>query len=97
MSLLFVHNIYTITAHMGRIVGQSQFEQPLFMDVLTQSLGPIAGHGFITTFCLVGVSYLMTIPLNGTPLHAFPLPLFAALGYCSWSYRFFNWGCSLRC
>ena len=34
----FVHSIYTITAHMGRIVGQSQFEQPLFMDVLTQSL-----------------------------------------------------------
>ncbi len=75
----FVHSIYTITAHMGRIVGQSQFEQPLFMDVLTQSLGPIAGHGFITTFCLVGVSYLMTIPLSGTPLHAFPLPLLAVL------------------
>ena len=71
----FVHAIYTVTSHMGRIVGQSQFEQPLFMDVLTQSLGPIAGHGFITTFCIVGISYLMTIPLNGTPLHVFPLPL----------------------
>ena len=46
----FVHSIYTVTSHMGRIVGQSQFEQPLFMDVLTQSLGPIAGHGFITSF-----------------------------------------------
>ena len=43
----FVHAIYTVTSHMGRIVGQSQFEQPLFMDVLTQSLGPIAAHGFI--------------------------------------------------
>ena len=75
----FVHAIYTITAHMGRIVGQSQFEQPLFMDVLMESLGPIVGHGFITTFCLVGVSYLMTIPLNGTPLHGFPLPLLAVL------------------
>ena len=59
-----VHGIYTVTAHMGRIVGQSQFEQPLFMDVLTQSLGPIVGHGFITTFCLVGVSYLMIIPIK---------------------------------
>ena len=29
----FVHAIYTVTSHMGRIVGQSQFEQPLFMDV----------------------------------------------------------------
>ncbi len=83
---------------MGRIVGQSQFEQPLFMDVLTQSLGPIVGHGFITSFCIVGISYLMIIPLNGTTLHVFPLPLLAVLlGYCSWSYRFFNWGCSLRC
>ena len=76
----FVHGIYTVTSHMGRIVGQSQFEQPLFMDVLTQSLGPIVGHGFITSFCIVGISYLMTIPLgmNG-PLHVFPLPLLAML------------------
>lgn len=64
---------------MGRIVGQSQFEQPLFMDVLTQSLGPIVGHGFITSFCIVGISYLMIIPLNGTTLHVFPLPLLAVL------------------
>ena len=55
----FVHAIYTVTSHMGRIVGQSQFEQPLFMDVLTQSLGPIVGHGFITSFCIVGISYLI--------------------------------------
>ena len=77
----FVHSIYTVTSHMGRIVGQSQFEQPLFMDVLTQSLGPIAGHGFITSFCIVGISYLMTIPLgaDATPLHVFPLPLLAML------------------
>jgi tetrahydromethanopterin S-methyltransferase subunit E len=77
----FVHSIYTVTSHMGRIVGQSQFEQPLFMDVLTQSLGPIAGHGFITTFCIIGISYLMIIPLgiNGTALHVFPLPLLAVL------------------
>ena len=76
----FVHAIYTVTSHMGRIVGQSQFEQPLFMDVLTQSLGPIVGHGFITSFCIVGISYLMTIPMaDGNPLHAFPLPLLAML------------------
>lgn len=75
----FVHSIYTITSHMGRIVGQSQFEQPLFMDVLTQSLGPIAGHGFITTFCIVGLSYLMIIPINGTALHVFALPLLAVI------------------
>lgn len=75
----FVHGIYTVTSHMGRIVGQSQFEQPLFMDVLTESLGPIIGHGFITSFCIVSISYLMMIPINGTSLHVFPLPLLAML------------------
>jgi tetrahydromethanopterin S-methyltransferase subunit E len=75
-----VHAIYTVTSHMGRIVGQSQFEQPLFMDVLSQSLGPIVGHGFITSFCIVGISYLMTIPIGlSDPLHVFPLPLLAML------------------
>ena len=34
---------------------------------------------FITSFCIVGISYLMTVPLNGTPLHVFPLPLSAML------------------
>ena len=53
----FVHAIYTVTSHMGRIVG----------------------HGFITSFCIVGISYLMIIPLNGTTLHVFPLPLLAVL------------------
>lgn len=74
-----VHGIYTVTSHFGRIVGQSQFEQPLFMDVVMSSLGPIVGHGFITTFCIVGISYLMVIPINGTALHVFPLPLLAML------------------
>jgi len=74
----FVHAIYTVTSHMGRIVGQSQFEQPLFMDVLTQSLGPIAAHGFLASFGIVGLSYLMTLPLEGLG-HPFPLPLLAVL------------------
>ena len=74
----FVHAIYTVTSHLGRIVGQSQFEQPLFMDVVTQSLGPIAAHGFIASFGIVGMSYLMTLPLDGLG-HPFPLPLLAML------------------
>ena len=74
----FVHAIYTVTSHLGRIVGQSQFEQPLFMNVLTQSLGPIAAHGFIASFGIVGMSYLMTLPLDGLG-HPFPLPLLAML------------------
>ena len=73
-----VHAIYATTSHMGRIVGQSQFDQPLFMDVVIQHLGPIAGHGFIATFGIVSLSYLMTLPIEGLG-HPFPLPLLAVL------------------
>jgi len=72
-----VHTIYTVSSHLGRIVGQSQFEQPVYYDALTSALGPIAGHGFIAVFCIVSLAYLMTIP-SGIH-HSFPLPLLAVL------------------
>jgi len=73
-----IHTAYATTSHLGRIVSQSQFGQPLFIDVVTQTLGPIAGHGFIVTFGIVGLSYLMTLPFQGLG-HPFPLPLLAVL------------------
>jgi tetrahydromethanopterin S-methyltransferase subunit E len=73
-----VHAIFATTSHLGRIVGQSQFDQPLYLDIVTQHLGPIAGHGFIVTFSIVGLSYLMTLPVSGLG-HPFPLPLLAVL------------------
>lgn len=72
-----VHTAFAATSHLGRIVSQSQFNQPLYLDVITQHLGPIAAHGFIVTFCIVGLSYLMSYVL--TPLHPFPLPLLAVM------------------
>ena len=73
-----VHAVFATTSHLGRIVGQSQFNQPLYLDVVTSHLGPIAGHGFIVTFLIVGLSYLMTLPIPGLG-HPFPLPLLAVL------------------
>jgi len=73
-----VHATYAVTAHMGRIASQSQFNQPLFLDILVEHLGPIAGHGFIVTFAIVGLSYLMTLPIKGLG-HPFPIPLLAVL------------------
>lgn len=75
---------YAVSSYMGRIVGQSkQFNQPLFMDALTECLGPIAAHGFLATFCITGMAYLMTIPLgsgsNIAPLHTFTLPILGVL------------------
>ena len=71
------HTAFATTSYLGRIVGQSQFNQPVFMDVITSHLGPIAAHGFIVTFCIVGLSYLMNTVLQ--PTHPFPLPLLAVL------------------
>jgi tetrahydromethanopterin S-methyltransferase subunit E len=73
-----VHAVFATTSHLGRIVSQSQFNQPLFLDVVTQHLGPITGHGFIVTFCIVGLSYLMTLPIQGFA-HPFALPFLAVL------------------
>jgi tetrahydromethanopterin S-methyltransferase subunit E len=73
-----VHATFATTSHLGRIVSQSQFNQPLFLDVVTQHLGPIAGHGFIVTFSIVGLSYLMTLPIQGFA-HPFALPFLAVL------------------
>lgn len=73
-----VHAVFATTSHLGRIVSQSQFNQPVFLDVITQHLGPITGHGFIVTFSIVGLSYLMTLPIQGLG-HPFPLPLLAVL------------------
>jgi tetrahydromethanopterin S-methyltransferase subunit E len=48
------------------------------LDVVTQHLGPIAGHGFIVTFSIVGISYLMTLPIVGFN-HPFAVPFLAVL------------------
>jgi len=72
------HTAFATTSHLGRIVSQAQFNQPLFLDVVTQHLGPIAGHGFIVTFCIVGLSYLMTLPIVGFN-HPFAVPFLAVL------------------
>jgi len=73
-----VHAVFATTSHLGRIVSQSQFNQPVFLDVITQHLGPITGHGFLVTFPIVGFSYLMTLPIPGLG-HPFPIPLLAVL------------------
>jgi tetrahydromethanopterin S-methyltransferase subunit E len=73
-----IHSAYAVTAYLGRTASQSQFNQPLYLDIIVTHLGPIAGHGFIATFGIVGLSYLMTLPIPGLA-HPFPLPLLAVI------------------
>lgn len=71
-----VHGAYSVSAYLGRIVGQSKnFGQPVYMDVLITHLGPIVGHGFIAVFCMALAAYLASTAL-GNP---FPLPLIALI------------------
>jgi tetrahydromethanopterin S-methyltransferase subunit E len=71
-----VHGAYSVSAYLGRIVGQSKnFGQPVYMDVLITHLGPIVGHGFIAIFCMALAAYLASTAL-GNP---FPLPLIALI------------------
>ncbi|MBA2861530.1 tetrahydromethanopterin S-methyltransferase subunit E [Methanococcus maripaludis] len=71
-----VHGAYSVSAFLGRIVGQSKkFGQPVYMDVLTSHIGPIVGHGFIAVFTMTLAAYLATTAL-GNP---FPLPLVALI------------------
>ncbi|WP_421077118.1 tetrahydromethanopterin S-methyltransferase subunit E [Methanothermococcus sp. Ax23] len=71
-----VHGAYSVSAYLGRIVGQSKnFGQPVYMDVITTHLGPIVGHGFIAVFCILFAAHLASTAL-GNP---FPLPLIALI------------------
>ena len=71
-----IHGAYSVSAYLGRIVGQSQnFGQPVYADVVLSHLGPMVGHGFIAVFCMVLAAYLAGTAL-GNP---FPLPLIALI------------------
>lgn len=65
---------YSTTAYLGRVSGQATFNQPVFLDMLTECLGPIAGHVFIVFFAITAVAYLMTLPVKGFA-HPFPIPV----------------------
>jgi tetrahydromethanopterin S-methyltransferase subunit E len=58
---------------MGRSASQKRFKQPVYLDVIRSHLPVIMGYAFITTFCILVVSYLMATVLA----HPFPLPLLA--------------------
>ena len=68
-----IHGTFAVTSFLGRPTSQKRFKQPIYLDVLTSHTPVIMGYSFITTFCVVVVSYLMVAVLG----HPFPLPLVA--------------------
>jgi tetrahydromethanopterin S-methyltransferase subunit E len=68
-----VHGTYCITAYMGRTASQKRFRQPIYLDILRSHTPVMMGYAFITTFCILVVSYIMVAVLA----HPFPLTLLA--------------------
>ncbi|MDO9516790.1 MAG: tetrahydromethanopterin S-methyltransferase subunit E [Methanosarcinaceae archaeon] len=68
-----VHGSYSISAFLGRPASQKRFKQPVYLDILRSHTPVIMGYSYITTFCILVVSYLMVAVLG----HPFPLPLLA--------------------
>jgi tetrahydromethanopterin S-methyltransferase subunit E len=68
-----VHGTYSVTGYFGRVSSQKRFKQPLYLDIVQSHTPVIMGYAFITTFCILVVSYLMTAVLG----HPFSLPLLA--------------------
>ena len=68
-----VHGTYAITSYMGRTASQKRFRQPIYLDILRSHTPVIMGYAYITTFCILVVSYIMVAVLG----HPFPLALIA--------------------
>lgn len=68
-----VHGTYCVTAYMGRTASQKRFRQPIYLDILRSHTPVMMGYAFITTFCILVVSYIMVAILG----HPFPLALIA--------------------
>jgi tetrahydromethanopterin S-methyltransferase subunit E len=68
-----IHGTFAVTSTMGRAASQSRFKQPVYLDMIRSHTPVIMGYSFITTFCVLIVSYLMTVVLG----HPFALTMLA--------------------
>ncbi|MDF0591198.1 tetrahydromethanopterin S-methyltransferase subunit E [Candidatus Methanocrinis natronophilus] len=70
------NGILSMTSYMGRNASQARFDQYIYLDVLRSHTTTIMAHAYITAFCVVAISYIMTAPW--LPIqHPFPLPVIA--------------------
>jgi len=73
--------IYSVTSYIGRNTSQTRFNQYVYLDVLRNQVLSLMGHAYITTFCIVLISYVMwaVLPIP----HPFPFPVIALIwGLC---------------
>lgn len=68
---VFVQGVYATTAYLGRTASLSNFEQPVYVDILKSMTTVTMAHAFVAIFATVTVCHLMNSALG----HPFPLPL----------------------
>ncbi|MDD4497736.1 MAG: tetrahydromethanopterin S-methyltransferase subunit E [Methanosarcinaceae archaeon] len=68
-----IHGTFAVTSTLGRTASQKRFKQPVYLDIILSHTPVIMGYAFITTFCILVISYLLNAVLG----HPFPLPLLA--------------------
>ncbi len=76
-----LNGVFSATSYLGRSASQTRFNQYVYLDVLRNQILSLMGHAYITTFCIVGLSYVMwEQTLIG---HPFPFPVIALIwGLC---------------
>ncbi|MEM0332481.1 MAG: tetrahydromethanopterin S-methyltransferase subunit E [Archaeoglobaceae archaeon] len=67
------HGIYASTAHIGRIASAKRYGQPIYLDVMLNHLPGIMSHGFVATFCVLVLSYVLHAYFE----HPFPFVMLA--------------------
>jgi len=73
--------IYSVTSYIGRNTSQTRFNQYVYLDVLRNQVLSLMGHAYITTFCIVLLSYIMWN--QNLIAHPFPFPVIALIwGLC---------------
>ncbi len=67
--------VMSTSAYLGRNASQARFNQWIYLDIIRYTTPSIMAHVWITSFCIVMVSYMQVYVL--TPHHPFPLPVIA--------------------
>ncbi|MDV0445791.1 hypothetical protein MmiAt1_13870 [Methanimicrococcus sp. At1] len=72
---MIIHMIISATSFFGRTASQSRFKQPIYMDVFKANLPVIGAYAFMTTACVLIISYLLYVYMN-VPI---PIPILALI------------------
>jgi tetrahydromethanopterin S-methyltransferase subunit E len=80
-----LNGVFSTTSYLGRNASQTRFNQYVYLDVLRNQILSLMGHAYITTFCIVLISYVMVYVMvdpSGQG-HPFPFPVIALIwGLC---------------